>query len=298
MQPREIKPQITQPLFNKDIKVHVLKVDYQMPNAAELFCHSLKNTGFSVLCNHPISTQLIAQTYDQWKDFFSSENKFNYCPEKTAQDGYFAFRTENAKNAPVSDLKEFFHFYPHGRQPAEMRELSLNLYNKLNQMAAILLQWIEDYLPLAISEQLSMPLRDMSTHSVNTLLRILHYPPLDSNTEEGAVRAAAHEDINLITLLPAATAPGLEVLDVNNNWHSVPCDPGNIVVNVGDMLQRCTQNYYRSTTHRVVNPDNTIENNSRYSMPLFLHPRPDVLLGKDCTAQEYLHERLREIGIF
>lgn len=278
--------------------MHVLTVDYQMLNAPELFCHSLKNTGFAVLTNHSISTQLIEQVYQQWKLFFNSETKFNYRPEKTAQDGYFPFRTENAKNATYSDLKEFYHFYPHGQQPPEMRELSLTLYNELNQMAAILLQWIEDYLPAHISRELSMPLRDMSTQSVNTLLRILHYPPLDSQAEEGAVRAAAHEDINLITLLPAATAPGLEVLDVHHHWHAVSCDPGNIVVNVGDMLQRCTQNYYQSTTHRVVNPGDTIENDSRYSMPLFLHPRPDVLLTKECTAQDYLHERLREIGIF
>ncbi len=278
--------------------MHVLNVDYHLSNAPELFCHSLKNTGFAVLSNHPISIQLIEQVYQQWKDFFNSDTKFNYRPIKSAQDGYFPFRTENAKNSTYSDLKEFYHFYPHGQQPPEMRELSLKLYHELNHMAAILLQWIENYLPVEVSSQLSMPLRDMSTHSVNTLLRILHYPPLDTQTEAGAVRAAAHEDINLITLLPAATAPGLEVLDMHDHWHAVSCNPGNIVVNVGDMLQRCTQNYYRSTTHRVVNPCDTLENNSRYSMPLFLHPRPDVLLTKDCTAQEYLNERLKEIGIF
>jgi len=279
--------------------MHVLNVDYQTSNAPELFSNSLKNTGFAVLSNHPISTVLIDRVYQQWKNFFNSENKFNYRPlQKTAQDGYFPFRTENAKNATFSDLKEFFHFYPHGQQPEETRKLSQTLYNELTQMAATLLQWIENYLPHDVSQQLSMPLREMSTNSENTLLRILHYPPLLHDTEEGAVRAAAHEDINLITLLPAATAPGLEVLDIHHHWHAVPCDPGNIVVNVGDMLQRCTKNYYRSTTHRVVNPNDSIENKSRYSMPLFLHPRPDVLLGENCTAQQYLHERLKEIGIF
>ncbi len=279
--------------------MHVLNVDYRLPNAPELFCDSLKHTGFAVLSNHPISTKLIDQVYQQWKTFFSSSHKFNYRPQvKSAQDGYFPLRTENAKNSTVSDLKEFYHFYPQGQKPKETSELSLNLYNELTGMASTLLQWIENNLPTNIALKLSMPLREMSTNSENTLLRILHYPPLDTETEEGAVRAAAHEDINLITLLPAATAPGLEVLDTANHWHAVPCDPGNIVVNVGDMLQRCTQNYYRSTTHRVVNPSASIENKSRYSMPLFLHPRPDVLLDKDCTAQQYLHERLKEIGIF
>lgn len=278
--------------------MHVLTVDYQTPDAPEKFCHSLKNTGFAVLCNHVISTELIEKAYDQWKNFFYSDNKFNYRPEKNAQDGYFPFRTENAKNAIYSDLKEFYHFYPHGQQPDELREISSILYKELNDMAEVLLQWIENFLPQDIAEKLSMPLCDMSKNSVNTLLRILHYPPLDTQFEEGAVRAAAHEDINLITLLPAATAPGLEVLDIHGHWHAVSCDPGNIVVNVGDMLQRCTENYFRSTTHRVVNPGDSITNDSRFSMPLFLHPRPDVLLAQNCTAQEYLNERLKEIGIF
>ena len=112
------------------------------------------------------------------------------------------------------------------------------------------------------------------------------------------MRAAPHEDINLITLLPAATAPGLEVMDVHNKWHSVTCDPGNIVVNVGDMLQMCTQYYYKSTTHRVVNPPADKEHASRYSMPLFLHPREEVHLSTEYTAIEYLNERLRQIGIY
>ncbi len=129
-------------------------------------------------------------------------------------------------------------------------------------------------------------------------MRILHYPPLTEHYEHDAIRAAPHEDINLITLLPAATTPGLEVKDLQGNWHAVTCDAGNIVVNVGDMLQLCTDFYYRSTTHRVVNPAGKDKLTSRYSMPLFLHPRPEVALTQERTADEYLRERLREIGIY
>jgi isopenicillin N synthase-like dioxygenase len=171
------------------------------------------------------------------------------------------------------------------------------MFQVLQELAIELLQWIENDLPAGVASRLSMPLCDMINESTNTLFRVLHYPPLDATVEKEAVRAAPHEDINLITLLPAATAPGLQVLDRQGQWHDVSCDPGSIVVNVGDMLQMCTEEYYRSTTHRVVNPANENENTSRYSMPLFLHPRKDVKLSPTITALEYLQQRLREIGI-
>lgn len=278
--------------------MQVLQVDFRAKDAPELFCRSLKNTGFGVLTHHPISTQLIDSAYQQWRDFFAGEAKFDYRHQKPAQDGYFPFRTENAKDAKVSDLKEFYHFYPTGKVPPELREVTQALYNELTEMACVLLQWVESHLPENVASQLSMPLKDMIKDSPNTLLRILHYPPLSGDLEEGAVRAAAHEDIDLLTLLPAATAPGLEVRDTQGQWHAVPCDQGNIVVNVGDMLQMATQNNYKSTTHRVVNPGGGIRNESRFSMPLFLHPRSDVRLSANYTQQEYLTERLKEIGIY
>jgi isopenicillin N synthase-like dioxygenase len=278
--------------------VNVLTVDYNSKRAPELFSQSLKETGFAVLEYHPISTALIRRAYEQWQDFFAAENKTDYLYQKPSQQGYFPFRTENAKGSDISDLKEFYHFYLNGRIPDELRETTTELYQQLNQMASVLLQWIELHLPKSVTSKLSVPLKSMITDSPNTMLRILHYPPLKSEVEPGAVRAAAHEDINLITLLPAATTPGLEVLDVKGNWHAVTCDPGNIVVNVADMLQEATNQYYKSTTHRVVNPTDDSQNSSRYSMPLFLHARPEVQISEKYTALEYLHERLREIGIY
>lgn len=278
--------------------MRVLTVDYTSSAAPSKFCQSLKETGFAILSHHPIPPQLIEQTYASWRDFFNSDSKFNYLYQKPAQDGYFPFKSENAKDRKIGDLKEFYHFYPWGKKPAQTQAISLQMYQALVQLAAQLLQWIEDYLPQPVIQQLSMPLRDMIDEKENTLLRILHYPPLDHEIEAEYVRAAPHEDINFITLLPAATTPGLEVLDKQGNWHAVTCDTNNIVVNVGDMLQMCTQHYYQSTTHRVVNPANKEQNVSRYSMPLFLHPRKEVKLSEDYTAEEYLHERLRQIGIY
>jgi isopenicillin N synthase-like dioxygenase len=150
-----------------------------------------------------------------------------------------------------------------------------------------------------------MPLHKMVEHSEQNLLRILHYPPLGLGsdaqriTADGAVRAAAHEDINLITLLPAATYPGLQVKTKDGEWiwadMNVPKDA--IIVNAGDMLQEASGGYFKSTTHRVVNPTGLGATVSRYSMPMFIHPRPDVRLSDKYTAGEYLDERLKELGL-
>ena len=123
----------------------------------------------------------------------------------------------------------------------------------------------------------------------------IHYPPVE-NAEQGATRAAAHEDINLITLLLSGSKPGLQAKDADGNWHDISCDSGMITINNGDMLAMASNDYYPSTTHRVVNPD-VGQNHSRYSMPMFLHPRSEVLLKPGITADEYLQARLKEIGL-
>lgn len=277
--------------------MYVLTVDYRSPEAAQQFTQSLIDTGFAVVKNHPLDPKLIFETYAEWIQFFASEDKFNYLFNNATQDGYFPKTiAETAKGHKIKDLKEFFQIYPWGQYPASMSQRTYQLYDDLSTLGATLLQWIEDYTPKAISQEFSMPLSKMIADSQKTMLRILHYPPLQGDEEEGAIRAAAHEDINLITLLPASTASGLQVKDKQDNWHDVSCDPGTIVVNTGDMLQMCSKGFYRSTTHRVMNPTGEEAKKSRLSMPLFLHPREDVRLSPTLTAIEYLNERLREIG--
>ena len=173
----------------------------------------------------------------------------------------------------------------------------MDLYAQLLELTGTLLGWIQVETPRDVSSLFSMPLPDMVTDSKTNLLRIIHYPPLDGKEEDGAVRGSAHEDINLITLLVAGTQPGLQVQDTNGNWHDISCDPGCLAINAGDMLQEASNGYFPSTTHQVINPDNHIDNKSRFSMPLFLHPRDEVVLSKKYTAKEYLDERLREIGL-
>jgi isopenicillin N synthase-like dioxygenase len=137
----------------------------------------------------------------------------------------------------------------------------------------------------------------MVENNDKTLLRILHYPPLEGDEELGAIRAGAHEDINLLTVLPAANEPGLQVKTKEGDWLDVPCDFGNLIINIGDMLQEASGGYYPSTTHRVINPEGSDKTKSRISLPLFLHPKPDVVLSERHTANSYLMERLRELGV-
>ena len=164
-------------------------------------------------------------------------------------------------------------------------------------MGKNLLTWLDELTPSNVSVNFSESLQSMVDGSDRNLLRVLHYPPIKDSIEKGAIRAAAHEDINLITLLVSGSQPGLEAMDRNNKWHKVPVDKGMITVNVGDMLQMASNGYFPSTIHRVINPEGKIPNQSRLSMPLFLHPRDDVILNKDYTAGSYLSERLEEIGL-
>ncbi len=275
----------------------VRTVSYKSQNRSHEFTQSLHQTGFSVLTDHPIDVKLIDSVYNEWKAFFNNENKYNYIYDSIKQDGYFPLGTENAKGASISDIKEFYHFYTWGRLPDRLSNNTKTLFNQLVTLTSTLLSWIQEKTPNNVKSLFSMPLPEMIIDSNTHLLRIIHYPSLDGSEEAGAIRGGAHEDINLITLLVAGTEPGLQVQDINGNWHNVSCDPGSLAINSGDMLQEISGKYFPSTTHRVVNPDNSIDNKSRYSMPLFLHPNDDVILSNCYTARQYLDERLKEIGL-
>ena len=137
----------------------------------------------------------------------------------------------------------------------------------------------------------------MVEDSPQNLMRIINYPAISGQETPNAIRAAAHEDINLITVLCASTESGLQAQDIDGNWHDIQCDPGSIAVNTGDMLQMCSDGYFPSTTHRVINPEADKMNVSRMSMPLFLHPHDHVKLSEQYTAIGFLNERLQEIGL-
>ncbi|QLE85247.1 MULTISPECIES: isopenicillin N synthase family dioxygenase [Shewanella] len=273
-------------------------INYQAADSAQQFVESLRETGFGVLTQHPIDKQLVETIYQQWQDFFNSDEKQQYLFKPETQDGFFpAEVSETAKGATVKDIKEYYHVYPWGRIPPALKDNIIAYYQQANDLAAELLSWVEAHTPAEIAVNYSIALPKMIEQSHKTLLRILHYPPMSGDEEPGAIRAAAHEDINLLTILPAANEPGLQVKAKDGQWLDVPCDFGNLIINIGDMLQEASGGYFPSTTHRVINPEGADMSRSRISLPLFLHPKPEVVLSSRYTADSYLMERLRELGV-
>lgn len=276
--------------------MNVEVVDFTAPDAPADFTRSLRETGFAVIVNHPLPHQLVQQIYDEWLAFFDSDAKYAYRFSDDEQDGWFGPDvSETAKGNTVKDIKEFFHVYPWGKYPAEVSDAALRYAEISKGIAQTLLQWVQDNTPAEIAARFSRPLPRMMDGSTRSLLRVLRYPPLRGDEPADAVRAAAHEDINLLTVLPAANEPGLQVRDVHGNWHDVPCDFGSIAVNSGDMLHLASGGYYPSTTHRVMNPTGESATRSRLSLPLFLHPADDALLADGRTAYSFLQERIAEL---
>lgn len=274
----------------------LVAVDYTSPTAKQDFVRSLRETGFGVLKNHPLQQSQVQGIYDDWRAFFGETRKADFTVPHNGTGGFYPqTMSETAKGNTIKDIKEFFHFYPGDVCPEDLRPGAQSYHENAMSLASELLQWIEDESPAEVSALYSEPLSDMIENSPKHLLRILHYPPLTGDEEPTAIRAAAHEDINLITILPAANEPGLQVLASDGSWLEVPCDFGNLIVNIGDMLQEVSGGYFPSTTHRVVNPEGSDKTVGRISIPLFCHPNPNTVLSERYTADSYLQERLREL---
>ncbi|MFT5011656.1 MAG: isopenicillin N synthase-like dioxygenase [Patiriisocius sp.] len=272
-------------------------IDFESQDCDQQFVASLQDIGFAVLKNHPLDMNLVNTIYDEWRDFFSHDKKFEFELNKDTQDGYFSLQNaESAKGVDVKDFKEYYHYFSWGQCPAELKGHLQQYYDAAHDLAATLLSWVEKYSPPDIAKTYSEPLSNMIIDSEVTLLRVLHYPPMDLAPTE-TTWAAAHEDINLITILPASDAPGLQVKQKNGEWLDVSSDGNQVIVNIGDMLQEASGGHFPSTSHRVVTPPGTDNRNGRMSLPLFLHPRPDVVLSKRHTAGTYLTERLNELGV-
>ncbi|MAV91263.1 MAG: oxidoreductase [Bdellovibrionaceae bacterium] len=280
----------------------------------------LKKYGFIVLKDHPIDTDLLRKSYALSEELFSlnTSQKESYSDgEQGGQRGYIPFGKEHAKDSPFPDLKEFWHVgrdlpedhrlkdqFPNNIWPKEVegfKDTFQAMFKALDDTGRIMLE--------ALTYSLDVP-KDYfqkMTEAGSSILRLLHYPPIPEGANPNSIRAAAHEDINLITLLVSAQGAGLELLTREGEWIPVETAPENIIVDSGDMLARITNDVIPATTHRVVNPKG--ENKSRYSMPFFMHPNPDATL--ECLAScqgsgakyppilanDFLMERLREIGL-
>jgi isopenicillin N synthase-like dioxygenase len=297
------------------------------PNRKQKFVDEIgaaySDIGFVALKGHFLSDELSDRLYKDVKAFYAlpQETKNKYEIEGLGgQRGYTSFGKESAKGRTEGDLKEFWHFgqeindgeviaekYPNNVQVSEIssfNNVGMETYQQLEKTATYVLR------ALAIYIGLDEHYFDNYVHNGNSILRPIHYPPIVGEPK-GAVRAAAHGDINLITLLMGASAAGLQVQAKSGEWVSVTALPEQLVINVGDMLQRLTNNKLKSTIHRVVNPPKEDWDKPRYSIPFFTHPKSEMLLNclpeciddenpkayDDITAGEYLNERLRELGL-
>lgn len=290
---------------------------------AEQLGKSFEEFGFAIVRDHGIDDGLIEQAWEVNRRFFALpeeiKRKYHIAGQGGAR-GYTPFGTEQAKDANVRDLKEFWHvgrtlpagdslerFMPPNFWPdevADFREVLEALYVAFEECGRHILQAIA----LHIGEDRHF--FDNTVEKGNSVMRLLHYPPVPEDAQ-GAIRAAAHEDINTITLLLGAQESGLQLKMKSGEWLPVSPPEGAMAVNIGDMLQRLTNMHLRSTTHRVVNPIGKASRRSRYSMPFFLHFRPDFLIDPlpqfidsdhgtppaPISADDYLQERLREIKL-
>ena len=281
---------------------------------------AFEEVGFVAVKNHGISADLISLLYNNVQAFFSlpleKKRKFEVVG-LAGQRGYTSFGKEHAKGSIAPDLKEFFQ-YGQVQDSSDVDYLSnilvpeIDSFNTSFDAAYIAFENSGKFLLQAIALYLNLEQSYFNNYidKGNSILRAIHYPPITLEPLS-AIRAEQHEDINLITLLVGASADGLQILTKNNDWLSVTALPDQIVVNVGDMLQRLTNNKLKSTTHRVVNPSRELWHTSRFSIPFFLHPKSSMslrcldncvttdqpILYTDISAGDYLDERLKEIGL-
>lgn len=271
-------------------------IDFNDDDASHAFFDSLESFGFATLINHPLDMARVERIYSGWRSYFAAGVDSEFAMDPINQDGFFALeQAESAKGQVLRDYKEYFQFYDWGRCPSHLRQDLSDHFDDCVEFSSTLLQWVALHLPPDVVESLSMPLEEMIRESAQSMLRVLHYPSVPKNAK--LPRAAAHEDINLLTILPASDGPGLELQSQSGEWIEVVNRPSQVVVNIGDMLQEATGGYLRSTTHRVAATDPAVLERGRMSLPLFLHPRPDVVLSERYTAEAYLQQRLHELGV-
>ena len=301
-----------------DLSKFISGIDEERRAFSDDLGHSFNQTGFAIIKNHGLKKELTDELYKVIKAFFDLEDEKKikyYFPDLYGQRGYVVKGQEHAKGSKKGDLKEFFHIgNPSISNPQNIWPHEVESFNEIGSEVFITLENIGLTLLRAISMYLNIDKNyfEDKVKGGESILRSIHYFPLDPlDISDGAVRAAAHGDINLITLLMGASADGLEFLTKQNKWIPISSKDDELVINVGDMLERLTNKRLLSTVHRVVNPSIDKLGTSRYSIPFFMHPRPEMDLSclesccsqnnpkqfEDITAGRFLEERLRDIGL-
>lgn len=276
-------------------------IDYNDPQVGHLVYNQLCERGFVFIKNHTLPDVLLQRAYEEWKSFFaqplSMKNIYHYNQEKSGpKDGYFPLLTEKAKGNPQSDLKEFYHFYSWGRIPNSLAPITQNIHEHLLQIGLKAVGWLGKGLSQEKEGRESFNLMEMVDHTESTVTRALHYPAFTPEQMSVQLRSAAHEDINLLTVYPAATEEGLEFKDQAGQWYPVPYDPSIISIAIGDMLDMASSGRFKATRHRVVAPS-LDKNCCRYAFLLFLHAKNYVQLSPEHTAASFLAQRYLENGV-
>lgn len=274
----------------------VERIDYSLPDLGRALDRSLRETGFALLTGTPLTAAMIESLENRWLHFFESEDKHRFAAGddlSQSQAGYISgARAETAIGASSADLKECFHHLPGAALPEALSASFTHFRNAALAIGRTLAQGLAPAGPQSVKK-----IEDGATwvSDAATLARVAYYPPLVT-VPAGALRAAAHQDINLMTILPVASEPGLEIKLRDGSWQALHAEPGTLVVNAGDMLRELSGDHYPSTRHRVVNPGDAASNTARVSMPVFLTPNPDCVLSDRYTAGNYLSERLDAIN--
>lgn len=271
-------------------------VDLNDSSAPQAVTESLIESGLAVVVNHPVPVDELHQLYSCWDAFFLSDEPSRFTTDANSQSGYFSpDQAETAKGLEAQDLKEYFQYWPGGVLPDSVESLTLKYYDAIFELGKSVMSWLQANTSNKLWRLIDKPFEEYLSRD-QTLLRILRYPPLSGNEPAGAIRAGAHEDINLITMLPSANEPGLQIKPEGMDWVPVEAPDGSIVINIGDMLQELTNGTLPSTTHRVINPTGSGARRSRLTAPVFCHPYPEMVLSERYTAKTYLFERLSEIN--
>ena len=313
--------------MNKIPSVNLIDFLSENPKVKQQFVteigHAYETIGFVALKGHFLDDSLVDALYEEVKQFFDlpvNQKRQYEIPGIGGQRGYVSFGKESAKGRKEGDLKEFWHFGQYVENNPELEQeyhanvevKELPQFNIIGKQAFRMLEKTAKYVlrALALHLELEETYFDQYIHNGNSILRPIHYPPIKQEPEK-AVRAAAHGDINLITLLMGAQGRGLQVQNHKGEWIDAIAKPDELMINVGDMLSRHTNNKLKSTIHRVVNPPRELWGTSRYSIPFFMHPISAMKLNvlescidennpkqfEDITAGEFLNQRLEELGL-
>ncbi len=320
----ELNPNIMQHIPSVDLRDFLSDDPARKQHFVNEIGKAYEAIGFVALKGHFLDDQLVEDLYQEVRHFFNLplETKAKYeIPGIGGQRGYVSFGKEHAKGRSAGDLKEFWHFgqyveadskYAH-EYPDNVEVSELPHFNATGRKAYEMLEKTGIYVLRALALHIGLDefYFDNYIQQGNSILRPIHYPPITDEPKDGAVRAAAHGDINLITLLMGAQGKGLQVQNHNGEWIDAMAQPDELMINVGDMLSRHTNNKLKSTIHQVINPPRELWGTSRYSIPFFMHPVSDMPLNclpecidashpkafEDITAGEYLEERLVELGL-